>query len=324
MVVSAYGADGPAANRIANDLTLSAMGGQASLQGSPDRPPVRVSIPQVWRHASAQAAAAAMIAHARMQVTGSAQFVDVSAQVAATWTMMNAMDAHAIQGFEFERMGSVVQMGTREVDPVFECADGHLVALPIGGVLNALLGHVAADGLLEGDWLTEDWETFDQRMGEGQETNFSREELRDLFVRFFGCTQKRSCLRWGSKQASHWHPSTLLPNLTQFEQLDVRDAWDEVNLPDSSKARTPGIFAKLNNSPMTIRTRPPGLNEHAQEIRDELKAGVRALAQAPSPQPDGDYPFKGLKVLDLTWVDRRTCIGPISFGSWRYCRQGGV
>ena len=104
VVVSPFGVDGPAADRIANDLTLSALGGQVGLQGSPDRAPVRVSIPQAWRHASAQAAAAAMIAHGRMQVTGEPQFVDVSAQCSVTWTMMNAMDAHPVQGFEFQSL----------------------------------------------------------------------------------------------------------------------------------------------------------------------------------------------------------------------------
>ena len=68
--ISPFGSDGPAALRPANDLTLSALGGQASLQGSPERAPVRVTSPQVWRHTGAQAAAAALIAHARRVRTG--------------------------------------------------------------------------------------------------------------------------------------------------------------------------------------------------------------------------------------------------------------
>ncbi|MEJ2132285.1 MAG: CoA transferase, partial [Gammaproteobacteria bacterium] len=91
VVITPYGSDGPAAERAASDLTLSAMGGPAALQGSADRAPVRISVPQVWRHTGAEAAAAAVIAHHRMQRTGEAQFVDVSAQCAMTWTMMNAM-----------------------------------------------------------------------------------------------------------------------------------------------------------------------------------------------------------------------------------------
>ena len=84
VMVTPYGADGPAAGRPANDLTLSAMGGQAALQGLPDRAPLRVTTPQVFRHTGAEAAAGAMIGLARMQRTGQAQFVDLSAQCSAT------------------------------------------------------------------------------------------------------------------------------------------------------------------------------------------------------------------------------------------------
>ena len=44
-----------------------------------------MTVPQVWRHAGAEAAVAALLAHARVRSTGEAQFVDVSAQCAMTW-----------------------------------------------------------------------------------------------------------------------------------------------------------------------------------------------------------------------------------------------
>jgi len=301
VVVSPYGTDGPHASRIANDLTLSAMGGQASLQGSPDRPPVRVSIPQVWRHASAQAAAAAMIAHARMLITGQGQYVDVSAQCAVTWTMMNAMHAHAIQGFEFEQMGSTVQMGTRAIDPVFECADGYLVAIPIGTVLNALLGHMAADDLVDIEWLTEDWATFDARMGAGEEMRFTSAQVRDLFARYFLRHTKEELFALGFAAGVTLAPINTVADLTQFNQLEARGAWQETVLPQGEKARAPGLFAKMNQAPMRLRYPPPRLNEHGREIRAEVANGVRPRLTPPLPA-DSDAPFKGLKVLDLTWV----------------------
>jgi len=302
VVVSAYGADGPAADRIANDLTLSAMGGQAGLQGSPERSPVRVSIPQAWRHASAQAATAALIAHARMLVTGEAQFVDVSAQCAVTWTMMNAMNAYAIQGFEFVRMGSTVQMGTRDMDPVFECANGYLVAMPIGAVMHALLGHIAGDDLLDAAWLEEDWETFDARMAMAEETRFSSEQVRDLFVQYFLLHTKEELFELGFAAGVTLAPINTVADLTKFEQLDVRDAWHQSTLPNGQQVRAPGLFAKMDQAPMAIRYAPPGLDEHGKEIRAEAARGVRERAQLPTPVPGSDYPFEGLKVLDLTWV----------------------
>ena len=87
--VTPFGNDGPYADYPAADLTIAALGGPMSLQGTAERAPVRVSVPQVWRHTGAEAAAAALIAHARMLRTGEAQFVDVSAQATMTWTMLN-------------------------------------------------------------------------------------------------------------------------------------------------------------------------------------------------------------------------------------------
>lgn len=302
VMISPFGVDGPAANRIANDLTLSALGGQASLQGSPERPPVRVSIPQAWRHASAQAATAAVIAHARMLVTGQAQFVDVSAQCSVTWTMMNAMNAHAIQGFEFDRMGSTVQMGTRAIDPVFACADGHLVAMPIGAVVNALLGHIAGDDLLDAAWLAEDWETFDTRMATGEETAFTREQIRDLLVQYFRLHTKDELFALGFAAGVTLAPINTVADLTQFEQLDVRQAWHDAVLPNGQQVRAPGLFAKMKQTPMSVRYAPPRLDEHGDQIRQEVSQGVRQRLPLPAPKSDADYPFEGVKVLDLTWV----------------------
>lgn len=304
VVVSPFGVDGPAADRVANDLTLSALGGQAALQGSPDRAPVRISIPQAWRHASAQAAAAAVIAQGRMQATGEPQFVDVSAQCSVTWTMMNAMDAWAVQGFEFERRGSTVQMGTREVDPVFACADGYLVALPTGTVLNALLGHMAGDDLLDADWLTEDWATFDMRLVAGGETRFTREQVREVFERYFRLHSKEELFTTGFEAGVTLAPINTVADLVHFEQLDAREAWQEVTLPNGKRARMPGIFAKLSESPIALRYPPPRLNEHGPEIRSEVEQGVRGRAPLPAPgsRSASDRPWDGVKVLDLTWV----------------------
>ena len=60
--MSPWGVDGPHADYLGNDLVLAAMGGPVALQGSNDRAPVRLSVPQVWRHAGAEAAVAAMVA----------------------------------------------------------------------------------------------------------------------------------------------------------------------------------------------------------------------------------------------------------------------
>ena len=60
--ISAYGASGPKAGWAATDLTIAAASGTVGITGDADRPPVRVSIPQTWGFAAADAASAVMLA----------------------------------------------------------------------------------------------------------------------------------------------------------------------------------------------------------------------------------------------------------------------
>ncbi len=285
VLITPWGCDGPAAHRIATDLTLSAMGGQSALQGSRERAPVRISVPQIWRHAGAEGAAAALIAHQRMQVTGTAQFVDLSAQCATTWTTMNAMDAAAIQGFDFQRRGSVVQMGTREVDPVFRCADGYLVALPVGLVVEPLLGHLIAEELADETWLEEDWATIDLRRLAGQDVRFSRETVVETLGKFFSKRTKRELFQLGLELDITLAPVNSVADLLEFEQLSARDAWTEMALPDGTKVRAPGRIALPGSGTLRVRRAAPRLNEHGEEIRAELVNGgprTRACNAAPA------------------------------------------
>jgi crotonobetainyl-CoA:carnitine CoA-transferase CaiB-like acyl-CoA transferase len=302
VLISPWGCDGPAALRPATDLTLSAMGGQAALQGTPQRAPVRITVPQIWRHAGAEAAAAALIAHQRMQVTGTAQFVDLSAQCAVTWTTMNAMDAYAIQGFDFQRLGSVVQMGTREVDPVFACADGYLVALPVGPVVQQLLGHLLGAEIADETWLEEDWATIDQRRFLGENVRFSREQVIEALARFFLTQTKRGLFEIGLELDITLAPVNSVADLLEFEQLSARAAWTQMALTDGTTVRAPGRIALAGSGPLDILRPAPRLDEHGAEIRAELANAARAPAPVALRSHPSGHPFAGLKVLDLTWI----------------------
>ena len=265
--ISPYGVDGPAADRPANDLTQSALGGQAALQGSPDRAPVRIIEPQEWRHAGAEAAAAALIAHARMRVTGEAQFVDLSAQCAVTWITMNAMDAWAVQGFDFQRMGSTLQLGVSNTDLVYACADGHLVAVAVGANINALLGHLLADEIVDERWVTEDWATIDARRNAGENVAFTREEVRDVLVRLFANRTKAELFQLGLELGITLAPINTTADLLDFEQLTARNACNPVQLANGTTLRAPGRFAWQSVHDLEIRRPAQILNEHGAELR---------------------------------------------------------
>jgi crotonobetainyl-CoA:carnitine CoA-transferase CaiB-like acyl-CoA transferase len=305
--ITPFGSDGPRAEVPASDLTIAALGGPVSLQGVRERAPVRVTVPQVWRHAGVEAATAALVAHARMLRTGEAQFVDVSAQCAMTWTMLNGMEAAAIQGHDFERNGSMLQLGRVDLPLVFACRDGYVVMLPNGTQTSRMVGWLVEDGIVERDWLDEEWAGYEGRLLSGQPVPRSPDEVLGAFARFLRGYTKRELLERGLEESVTVAPVSTVADLLAFRHLEAREFWAKVELPDGRSSLAPGVFARAEATPLRVRRPAPRLDEHGEEIRAEVREARpdrRAL-----PSPDGaELPFAGLKVADFSWIG----VGPIS------------
>ena len=306
--ITPFGCDGPSAGRAASDLTIAALGGPVSLQGDPERPPVRVSVPQVWRHAGVEAAVAALVAHARARRTQEAQFVDVSAQTAMTWTMLNGMGAAGVQDRDFERMGSVLQLGKMSVPIVFECADGHVVLIPVGELIVALLDWMTEDGVADASWAEEDWQTYELRVLTGGEVARSPDELVETLRRFLRPYRKRELFERGLAVGATIAPVNTIADLLDFPQLEARKFWAPATLANGQAARAPGAFAQVAGRSLGVRRPAPTLDQHGPEIRRELRK--RAPIERQDLQPGGSdgLPFEGLKVADFSWIG----VGPIS------------
>jgi crotonobetainyl-CoA:carnitine CoA-transferase CaiB-like acyl-CoA transferase len=305
VAITPYGQDGPHAGFAASDLTLSAMGGQAALQGVPERAPVRITVPQVWLHASTEAAVAALIAHARMLRTGEPQFVDVSAQATMVWSMMQGMVAHAIQGRDFNRMGAVLQLGTISLPLCYACADGYVVALPNGSVINKMVRWMAEEGVVPEEWVdNEDWPTYDIRLLQAQPLTYSIDDVLDATARYLKGHTKADLMERGLREGVTIAPVNTVADLLQFEQLKARGYFVDTALPGGKSALAPGLPARSADSPLSIRTRAPLLGEHTEEIAAEAPRSPQPV----SPGPAGDsangrgLPFAGLKVADFTWL----------------------
>lgn len=257
--VSAFGTDGPAAHWPASDLTLAALGGPVSLQGVVERAPLRVSVPQAWRHAGGEAAVAAMVAHARMCVTGEAQNVDVSAQCAMTWTMLNAMDAAGIQGFDFERTNSIAQTGQVRVPAVFDCADGYVVAPPARSMLPALVDWMFEEGLADETWRTRDWSTYEGPL-------ISEFGPRDIEVYTELCRRhpRNVLFERGLALGVSFAPVNTVADVLAFKHLEARGYWEDITLTNGARVKAPGIFAKAARTPLSVRRPAPRLDEHGE------------------------------------------------------------
>ena len=302
--ISPFGGDGPRADHLGNDLVIAAMGGPVSLQGPRERAPLRVGVPQVWRHTGAEAAAGALVAHARRVKTGQAQFVDVSAQCAMTWTMLQAMDAHAIQGFDFERSGS--QMAG--IDIVHPCRDGYLIALPMSRVILGLLDWMIEDGVIEASARDADWETYDQSLRDAElKPRWNRDEMVAILRAFFAGHTKKELFDFGIAHDITLAPVGTMPELLGLDHLHERGYWRDATLGDGRTVKAPGAWARSTGSTelLSLRGDAPPLDADGAAIRTEVH---RAPPAPERPSEADELPFAGIKVADFAWVG----VGPIS------------
>ena len=313
VAITPYGQDGPHAGLAASDLTLAAMGGQMSVQGDPGRPPVRISVPQVWLHASVEAVVGALTAHARMRATDEAQFVDVSAQAATVWTMLHGRVAHAIQGFDFNRSGSAIQSGTMNIPLVYQCADGYIVAAPMTSTLTKVVRWLVEDGIVPNEWIEgEDWLVYQRKLVQGEPIRYELNEVVDAVGRFVRTRTKSELLESGLREQVSLAPVHSFEDLARFRQLEARGYWLTAPLPNGSTVEAPGLPAQLTETPMKVRRWPPALGQHNREVLESLSSPLSSPSKQESLAADGrakprnvtpaPLPFEGVKVADFTWV----------------------
>jgi len=267
VAITPYGQNGPHAQFAANDLTLAAMGGIMSVQGAPDRPPVRITVAQSWLRASTEAAVGALTAHARMLRSGEAQFVDVSAQTAMVWNMLHARVAHTIQGADFNRQGSNIQLGIITVPLVYECVDGYVVLASTGATMTKFVRWWVEEGIVPEEWMEdEDWPNYLLNVFQQQPVRYSMEEVLDATRRYARGHTKLEMLERGLQDGVTVAPVNNVEALARFRHLEERGYWLEAPLPNGGKVQVPGLFARLSATPMEVRRWPPRLSQHNQEV----------------------------------------------------------
>ena len=168
-----FGEDGPKSDWKATDLTLFAASGQLICTGDDDRPPVRISVPQAWGHASCNAAVAAMVALEDREHTGLGQHVDLSAQQAVAETAVPAIYYGPAGLPPVERMAGGVKFGPQMLRWVHPCADGVvLCTVAFGEMIGPMVGRFVdwmhSEGACDDTLREHDWVDFALHIMEGK------------------------------------------------------------------------------------------------------------------------------------------------------------
>src|SRR5262249_53582222 len=94
--ITSFGSDGPKARYADSELILWASGGPLYARRDGDRAPLRISVPQAYLHAAADAAGGALVAHHLRRRTGAGQHVEVSVMQSVTQATLSRILATAV------------------------------------------------------------------------------------------------------------------------------------------------------------------------------------------------------------------------------------
>src|SRR5262245_32815065 len=314
VAITPFGQDGPYAKHLATDLTISAMGGAVALNGEPDRRPLRSRVPQTWYHGAMEGVVGAMLAHHRRLTTGQAQFVDVSIQAAVFWTGLNAMIAHAIQGRNVERSGTVLQLSTASIPLCYPCKDGEVVLVATLATLKALIPWMVSSGVVSQAWAdAEDWESYETRMLTAAPLTHTVEHVRAMITKFTLAHTKSELFLGGIARNATLAAVNTTADVLGIEHLTIRDFWRELKLPDGRTLRAPGAYVKASKTPIEWTRPAPRAGEHQKEVFDALRpkpvsADSAARVSARSELPARALPLAGVKFADFSWIG----VGPIT------------
>ena len=306
--ISAFGQDGPKAGYAESDLIIEAAGGNLVLQGDDDRPPVRVSVPQAYLHAGAEAAGAALIAHHERVRSGRGQHVDVSAQQAVNQATFASALAAPLGGDSYTRLAGGAKLGAIEARLVYPAKDGHVAVLlffgsAIGPFTTRLLTWICEEGYCDEATRDQDWVAFAVPLLTEEPAALQAYDQLKLTIEAFTKTKTKAELLEASLQRRVLiAPIITIEEVVESEQFASRDYWSELdNEVLQKRIRYPGPFAKFSASPIAYRQRPPAIGEHNDEVFSNVAKPTPTQESASAPSVD-QRPLADVKVLDLMWA----------------------
>ena len=284
--ISAFGQTGPKSHYVGSDLAIWAAGTPLLMTGDDDRPPIRVSQPQSWGHASGDAAGGAMLAlHARRQ-SGRGQHVDVSAQVSAAQATLGQVLAYQLGASEPERFAGGVKQRGIGFRVSAEAANGHIVlnmapGPAVGHFANHAVEWLVAIGAAEPQLLEENFRTYAERVASGDADPELFPRIQQIMTREVAKRTKEEMLEISIQYDLLLVPVLTIVDLAQSKQLEAREFWRGIADDEGRSVTFPGPPLKvyLDGSPMADNDRPPPrLGQHNADVYGELGIGGDELA----------------------------------------------
>ena len=248
--VSAYGQDGPYADRVGFDPIGQALGGMMMTNGLPGGPPARTNFPLIDRITALHGTIGALAALRERDISGEGQEIDVS--LADTGITVNEIpiSAYLGDGQEFEREGNGAGLSN-----TYQTRDGWAF---IAATNRAMFERLCA-ALGKPEWVEDP--RFTTRQDRRENAEALETELRDWF-------ERRTTTDAVDELSKHSVPCAPV-NDTAAAAMDPliteREAMVEVPDPVAGTMWVTGKMIKFSRTPMQVGSAPV-VGEHTDEI----------------------------------------------------------
>lgn len=282
--ITPFGQEGPKSAYAESDLVILAAGGPLILYGDEDRPPLRISVPQAYLHASADAAVGAMVANHERQHSGMGQHVDVSAQQSVTLASQANNLAWRLGADEARRMSGGVKLGSIRVPLVWRAKDGYVTSVflfgqQLGTFSRKMMNYIHELGLCDTATRDKDWIGYGAMLLSEAEPLEEYERVVGLVAAFLADRTKAELLKIALERGLLIAPITTIGEVLESPQLRAREYWQSVEHRELGRSvKYPGPFAKFGEAAITYRRRPPMVGEHNREVySDELGLSMEEI-----------------------------------------------
>lgn len=269
--ISGFGQTGPYADRPGYDLIAQAMTGVMSVTGEPDGRPVKCGLPVGDLGAGMLCATGILAAYAARQRTGEGQYLETSLYDALLALSVWESTEFWATGQAPEALGSANRMSAPY--QALRTADGYVtVGANNQRLWRRLCQVLGLESLLD-----------DERFLTNKERMVNRQELAALLEERL---LTESTEIWVERLLEVGVPAGPILDYKQVlgedEHVRARGMVQRLQHPAEGEIRVLGSPLKLRGTPATVRTPPPLLGQHTDEVLSQLDA-ARPRAAADSP-----------------------------------------